>query len=324
MSHPKELMPAFEQARRIHRRHGTSYYFATRLFPEEMRLATFALYAFFRVPDEIVDNPAPGVAGECDSVHRCLENWRTRWAAAYASGDSEDPVLRVNAYIFHRYAIPFEYSMAFLDAMDQDTTQASYCTYSDLCRYMYGSAGVVGLMMAHVIGFSHPETALPCAEKLGYAMQLTNFLRDIDEDYQLRGRIYMPQDEMDAFGITEADFAGRRFTPAFRRFVQFQAARAEQLYTEAQAGIPLLHPEGQPAVQVAHALYRAILTRLAAQDWNVFEGRARTSLPEKVMLAIGALWSVYARTEGSCYWGRHRRTGNRLSARAEGIHCSGR
>lgn len=309
-------MSAFEQARRIHKRHGTSYYFATQLFPKDIRFATYGLYAFFRIPDEIVDNPE--LRTEM-AIRSHLAAWRAQWEAAYAAGDSEDAVLRVNAYLFHRYAIPLEYSLAFLDAMDQDVTKVSYCNYSDLERYMYGSAGAVGLMMAHIIGFREPKHALPCAEKLGYAMQLTNFLRDMDEDYQLRGRVYMPEEELNQFGLTHADIAQRRFSPAFRLFMEFQAERAQRLYAEAEVGIPLLMPEGRPAVRVASVLYHAILTKLAAQDWNVFKGRARTSLLEKAWLAIGTLGRSYVGQDGGCHRQRHRRTGNRLPVGSKGI-----
>lgn len=294
MDHPKELLPCFEQARRIHRRHGKSYYFATQLFPRDIRLATYALYAFFRIPDELVDNPEQDAQEDRSAARRRLAQWRSRWEAAYDSGDSDDPILRVTAYVFHRYRIPCAYSLAFLDAMEQDVTQATYTDYDQLLGYMYGSAGVVGLMMSHVIGFEQPQRALPCAEKLGYAMQLTNFLRDIDEDYLLRHRVYMPLDEMDAFGLSVEDIASRRFSAAFRQFMEFQAQRTERLYAEAEEGIPLLKAQGRLPVQVASVLYHAILTKLAGQDWNVFQGRASTSLPEKIWLAVRAARSDYA------------------------------
>jgi 15-cis-phytoene synthase len=281
--HPESNSPSleadYEAARRLHKKHGTSYYFATRLFPKEMRQATFALYAFFRVPDEMVDNStSPTEAREQ------LGAWCEQWERAYATGEADHPVLRVAAHTFHQYHIPHCYGQAFLDAMRRDLTDTRYNTYADLESYMYGSAAVVGLMMAHVIGFSD-ESALPYAEKLGYAMQLTNFLRDIDEDFQDRGRIYLPLDEMAQFGVTPEQIAERRFDEAFRALMTFQTERADTLFEEANQGIHLLTPSGQRAVRVASALYRAILTKLAQQDNNPFVGRARTSRWEKIALA---------------------------------------
>ena len=282
-SETRELELAFARARAIHKHHGKSYYFAARMFPRELQQATFALYAFFRVPDEIVDNSPLETPSDLQAVKDELNQWGEQWRAAYQSGRSEHPVLHVTAHTFHRYQIPYDYSEAFLAAMIQDTYQARYATYADLEGYMYGSAAVVGLMMSHVIGFQNP--ALEHAEKLGYAMQLTNFLRDVDEDYQLRGRVYLPQDELAQFGVTDEQISARQFDDNFRALAQFQAQRAHRLYDEANQGIALLQPEGRMAVACASVLYRAILGKLAAQDWNVFARRAKTGLGEKMGLA---------------------------------------
>ena len=288
MVHPRELSPAFETARRLHKKHGKSYYFATQLFPRELRLATYAIYGFLRVPDEIVDNSPQESAADLCAVKYKLEKWQADWRTAYQRGDSEDDVLRVSAYVFHRYEIPFAYSEHFLQAMTTDLEKTSYQDYEDLRQYMYGSAAVVGLMMTHVIGFTD-ETALPRAEELGYAMQLTNFLRDINEDYVLRKRVYLPQVELAAFGLSTPDIEARRFSPAFRDFMVWQSERTHALYESASEGIPLLHPQGRLAVRVASNLYRAILGKIEAQEWDVFRGRAKTSLPEKLMLAASAI-----------------------------------
>jgi phytoene synthase len=288
MPHPRELAPAFETARRLHKKHGKSYYFATQLFRRELRLATYAIYGFLRVPDEIVDNSPQETAADLSAIQRKLEKWQCDWRTAYQRGDSEDDVLRVSAYVFHRYKIPFDTSEHFLGAMTMDLEKTSYENYEDLRQYMYGSAAVVGLMMTHIIGFSD-ERALPRAEELGYAMQLTNFLRDMDEDYQLRKRVYLPQDELAAFGLSTPDIEARRFSPAFRDFMIWQSQRANALYESANAGISLLHPQGRLAVRAASELYRAILGRIEAQEWDVFRGRAKTSLPEKLKLAARAV-----------------------------------
>ena len=284
--HPRALNVDFEVARRLHKKHGTSYYFATKLFPRTPRLATHALYAFFRVPDEIVDNSKIENTADLARVKNELSAWREQWESAYRSGESSDAVLRVTAHVFRKYNIPFEYSRAFLDAMTQDLEKTRYATYAELESYMYGSAAVVGLMMSHVIGFA--EGALPRAEKLGYAMQLTNFLRDVDEDFTERGRVYLPQDEMARFGVTDADIEARRFTPNFRNLMEFQANRARELYRESDAGIPLLARYGRFPVRTAGALYGAILDKLAQQNYDPFAGRARTNLREKLALTFRA------------------------------------
>ncbi|HEX8464895.1 MAG TPA: phytoene/squalene synthase family protein [Abditibacterium sp.] len=281
---------ALRQARAILRHHGKSYYYSTCLFPRELQNATCAVYAFVRLPDEIVDNSPTETPEDLRRVKTRLLEFQEEWRRAYQSGQSSEPVLQLAAQTWHDYKIPYEYSEEFLAAMIQDTVQTDYADYADLEGYMYGSAAVIGLMMSHLVGFERPET-LEHAKKLGYAMQLTNFLRDIDEDFQLRGRVYMPADELARFGLSRDDIAARQFSPDFRAFVEFQAARCHRLYEEANQGIPFLKPEGRFAVATASTLYRAILGKLEAQDWNPFAGRAKTSFPEKLVLT-GKAWQL--------------------------------
>lgn len=266
----------------LQKRHGKSYYFATGFFPKELREATYVLYAFFRVPDELVDNPD---TNDPQEIMLSLERWRLQWKEAFDTGVSDHPVLRASVAVFKHYAIPYEYSDAFLTAMIQDTQKARYKTYEELEQYMYGSAAVVGLMMSYVIGFED-KAALGYAKKLGYAMQLTNFLRDIQEDIDKRNRIYMPVSELEQFGLSEEDITEHRYSSAFRDFMQWQCERAHALYEEADTGIALLHPRGQRAVRTASVLYREILNKIAEQEYNIFAGRAHTSTFEKIRLAL--------------------------------------
>ena len=275
-----ELENAYEICRRIHAKHGKSYYFATRFFPKELRLATYALYAFFRLPDEIVDNPTT------NDARGALERFREEWR----SGTSVQPVLLAARDTFDRYAIPYEYSEAFLEAMIQDTWKKRYATYEELEQYMYGSAAVVGLMMSHVIGFQ--DDALDYAKKLGYAMQLTNFLRDIREDLEQRDRIYLPKDELERYGITEESLRAHQMTAAMEAFMKFQIARADRLYEEANGGIRLLNRRGRFAVRAASDLYRAILRKIEQQKYNVFLKRASTSTLEKIQFTILSRFKV--------------------------------
>ena len=283
-----KLQRSYAHARALHKQHGKSYYFATQLLPRDLRQSTYALYAFFRVPDEIVDNSPNDTPAQREQTKERLNLWLDDWRTAYQSGSSNDPVLHVAAHTFARHKIPFELSEDFLRAMIQDLTQTRYDDYAALKDYMWGSASVVGLMMSHVIGF-HDARALDYAPQLGYAMQLTNFLRDIDEDYQQRGRIYFPLDELARFELSEDDIARRHFSPEFRAFMQFQAARAHDLYQDAALGIPMLNRRGRAGVATASSLYRAILDKLRDQDWNPFAGRASTSSLDKIRLTLRTL-----------------------------------
>lgn len=260
-----------------------------------MQRATFAVYAFVRLPDEIVDNSPQSTPEEIAAVKVKIEAWKSDWHEAYEKESSPHPILHIAAKTWHEYEIPYEYSTAFIDAMIQDTHVSRYETYDDLQQYMYGSAAVVGLMMSHVIGFSD-STALKHARQLGYAMQLANFLRDVEEDYFQRGRVYLPQSELREYSVSDQDIAEKNFAPAFKQLMQFQIGRAHQLYREANAGIPYLNSEGRFAVMAASTLYRAILTKLEKQKCNPFAGRAKTSKAEKLMLAAKA-WREVAKMQ---------------------------
>lgn len=282
--------------RKLHKKHGKSYYFATKFFPRNMRQATYVLYGFFRVPDEMVDNPnlslrearSNNVAISSQEVQQTLQNWQKKWQHAYNTGESDEPVLRATAHVFHKYKIPYEYSESFLSAMIQDTEKSRYATYEELKQYMYGSAAVVGLMMSYVIGFSDKK-ALTYAEDLGYAMQLTNFLRDIREDYEDRNRIYIPKEDLERFAISEYGIHEHIVSDNFKALMQFEIKRTREIYERSKAGIELLDKRGQFAVKMAAVLYGAILGKIEEVDYDVFSSRVSTSFGEKLKLIKSAI-----------------------------------
>lgn len=283
-AHPHISPEDIEHCRKIAKRYGTSYYFATRFFPRKLRQATWVLYAWVRLPDEIVDGAGPHA--KAADVRAALIAWREKWHEAERTKHSDEPVLRSAAKLFDAYGIPREYGEAFLDAMLEDTVKRKYRDYEDLRRYMYGSAAVVGLMMAHIIGFTD-KAALGYAEELGYAMQLTNFLRDIKEDYELRRRIYLPQDEMVRFGVLEIDISEGHFDAHMKELLRSQIARARAMFRESiDGGVPLLRPEGRRAVVLARVLYEAILDEIERRGYNVYSGRARVGTLRKLFLAL--------------------------------------
>ena len=237
---------------------------------------------FFRLPDEIVDS---SVALSEKEIAAKLEAWEEEWQAAYQGKDVKEDLLYASSYVFHYYHIPFSYSVSFLAAMKQDLVKTYYQDFNELENYMYGSAGVVGIMLAYIIGFRE-KRALEYAVSLGYAMQLTNFLRDIKEDWQQRHRIYMPQEELKQFGLSAQNIMQENFTPDFFAFISWQIARARSLYREADVGITLLNLRGQLAVKVASRLYEAILGRIEAQKNNIFLKRAKTSFGQKLWILI--------------------------------------
>jgi phytoene synthase len=257
---------AYDHCAAITQEHSRTFYLASGLLPPDKRRAARALYAFCRVSDDLVDR-ADGdlLAG--------LEDWRRRAMAPHPSPD--DAVALAWADTRARYHIPSRYAEQLIDGVARDLLPVRYATFEDLAAYAYSVASTVGLMAMHIIGYAGIE-AIPYAVKLGVALQLTNILRDVGEDWRA-GRFYLPQDELAAFGLTEADVAAGRVDDRWRGLMRFQIARTRRLYDEAMPGIALLNPDGRFAITAAADLYRAILTDIEAHDYDVFARRASLS-----------------------------------------------
>ncbi len=237
------------ESKSIHRRTGRTFYYATRLLPERVRRATYVLYAFFRVADEVVDN-ADGMPPEAQ--RRRLEEIRE---AALGREETDDPVLAAFADVREEYGIPEAEVEVFIEAMLSDIERSRYETYEELEAYMRGSASAVGVMMTYVMLPDDPEPAIERARALGEAFQLTNFVRDVREDVLDRGRIYLPLETLRGNGATERQVEDLEYDEAFAAAVREELARAESLYREGVAGIEYL-PEGcQLPVLTAAVLY---------------------------------------------------------------------
>ena len=275
-----ELDAAYALCRRINAHHGKTYYFSTLFFPPAVRRSVHALYGFVRYPDEIVDNPRPG-----QDPAQGLAEYREATLDALKTGQSDMPVLHAFADMARRHRMPPEYPLAFLDAMAMDLTRARYETFEDLTEYTYGSASVVGLMMCCVVGVSD-EAALRHAHDLGLAMQLTNFWRDIGEDWAQRGRVYLPQEDLRRFGYSEAMLADGVVNDAFVDLMRFEIARARAFYASADAGIPYITPECRLPVRLARVLYARILDKIEQNGYDVFTRRARTTGLEKAAALV--------------------------------------
>lgn len=285
----EKIRRGLAECQAITRRYGTSFYFATQFFPKETREGIYAVYAFARLPDEIVDDP--GNSTKAERIQE-LEAWRQTWLAAMERGTSDDPVMAAIVHAFHKYDIDVETGEAFLKSMFMDEEKKSYANYGELEEYMYGSAGVIGLMVTRIVGFSTPD-AFPYAVKLGYAFQLTNFLRDIREDFDELGRVYMPEDELAKFDLEPVDLRRRVYDQRFVDFMKFQIERNKQVYREAFPGIKLLNWRGRLAVKISYVLYKAILGEIERADYNIYKERVRTGFRQKVRLSVKALAGVY-------------------------------
>ncbi|MHB0876287.1 MAG: phytoene/squalene synthase family protein [Anaerolineae bacterium] len=269
---------AYRACAEVTRLNSRTFYLATSLLPPTKRPAMHALYAFCRLSDDIVDR-----AG--DEQRPSLDAWRREVFSI--SSDTAHPVALAWRDTAARHHIPRRYAEQLVDAVAQDLVVKRYRTFEDLVVYCYGVAATVGLMAMHIIGYSG-EDAIPGAIKLGVALQLTNILRDIGEDWRA-GRLYLPQEELEDFRVSEDEIAGGLLTHRWRSLMDFQIERARRLYAESLPALARLSSDGRFAIAAAAELYRGILGAIEDNCYNVFSHRARVSDWGKVR-QLPAIW----------------------------------
>jgi phytoene synthase len=274
-----------KRAKEITRQYGRGFYRASFLFPKHIREATFILYAFVRLPDEMVDSEKDMVKAKDD-----LTKWTSDWQRVL-DGEKDfdcDELLFAAKEVFDNYKIPYEYSHSFLKAMNQDLTKDRYETYKELEGYMYGSASVIGIMMSYIIGFK--EGALSYAKSLGEAFQLINFIRDLKDDYQSRERIYLPKEDMDQFGVSENYIANGILDDKWVAFMKFEVDRSKELLANGLIGIPMLQGNGRKAIYASYLIYTKLIKQIEKQNYNTFSKRIVVSPLDKTMLLFKAIW----------------------------------
>ncbi len=268
---------SFEHVRLLTSYWSKSFYFSARFLPKEKRWATYALYGFCRFVDNLIDNPRNRPKQQLISEIACF---RRELRLAYRWGESEHPILKPFILVTKTYRIPIEYPLDLLKGVQMDIETIRYDTFDDLYLFCYRVASVVGLMMTHIMGYKN-NNAFEYAEKLGIAMQLTNILRDVKEDKDM-GRIYLPLEELEQFGITEDDVFKENFNDQFRLLIKFQVERADSYYREADKGIPMLTTASQFSIYSASKIYQGILRKIEQREYNPFVGRVYVPFTEKV------------------------------------------
>jgi 15-cis-phytoene synthase len=277
----QQLQAAYGECSRITRDYSKTFFLASGLLPRAKRQAARALYAFCRVTDDIVDSTESAEARRDN-----LAAWRA--LVMTPSTLVNNPVALAWIDAQHRYNIPRGYAEQLIDGVARDLTQTRYETFADLADYSYGVASTVGLMAMHIVGFRSRE-AIPYAVRLGVALQLTNILRDVGEDWQA-GRLYLPLEDLAAFGLCEADIEAGRLDERWQAFINFQIERTHQLYEESWEGIRMLNPDGRFAIGAAADLYRGILEDIRAHNGDVFNRRAHLGMWGKVSRLPGIWW----------------------------------
>jgi phytoene synthase len=288
MANPANLATSREACRQMTRHHAKTFYFASHVLPAQKQSDAYSVYAFCRYVDDQID-----LAPDEMARLRALADLSHLLHAAYLpKGEAESlekslPWLRAFRETIQRRAIPAGYFEDLVKGVEMDRGRVRLCTWEELDRYCYHVASVVGLIMVHVLTEPSPELLKP-ARDLGTAMQLTNILRDIAEDWE-RDRIYLPAEELAKFGLTEEDVAAQRADESFRAMMRFQIARARDFYRRAEPGIAALPADGSRfCARLMSTVYGAILDEIERADYQVYRGRVRVSLTRKLWLALQA------------------------------------
>ena len=279
-----QLRASYERCRALNAAHGKTYYLATLLLPRWKRPYVHALYGFARYADEIVDDLSS--TASIDEKRALLRTFGADFLRDLDRGSSSDPVCMAVVDTVQRWDIAPEHFVAFLHSMEMDLSVTSYATYDDLCEYTYGSAAVIGLQMVPILE-PLDESAYAAAQDLGTAFQLANFIRDVGEDLD-RGRVYLPEADMAACGVTRADLEHRVVTPAIRELLAFEIHRVRELETQSLPGIAALAPSSRPCIEAARILYCGIVDAVEAIDYQVFDQRATVPLRRRLTVAGSA------------------------------------
>ncbi|MEI6728232.1 MAG: phytoene/squalene synthase family protein [bacterium] len=280
------LADGFELAKAVTQDYAKSFYFASRFLPKNKRQDAYNIYAFCRLSDNLADDTD---TWDMDKRLELINAWEREVKNVFKTGKTENLILKVTHQTALKYNIPKKYFFELIEGVKGDLTKLKFNTYDELDNYCYLVAAVPGLMISYILGFTDPK-ALKYASEFGKAMQITNILRDLKEDWQ-RGRIYLPQKDLEKFGYSETDLSQNIVNDHFKNLLKAYIEKAKNMYTFGYQGLQYLTPEGRFCAKLCGLVYSAILDKIEQQDYDVFNKRARTSTLEKLWLVGRALIS---------------------------------
>ena len=278
----KEIEAAYKECARLTRAASSNFYVSFLSLPSELRRAIYATYAFCRLCDDIVDEPAPNQdpSTELDIVQSALNDAAsTRYASA--------PIFTALDHAVDRFGLDKKYFEDVIDGCRMDIGTDRYETFADLSVYCRRVASAVGIICISIFGHTD-RVAIKYANDLGIAFQLTNILRDIREDYA-NGRVYLPQDELRRFDVDEAEFAGGDATHNFRAMMKFQMERARSYYESGERVIPMAI-RGRQCLELMNGFYSKILDKIEQSEAEVLSQRVSLSTSEKLSITLGTGW----------------------------------
>lgn len=272
------IADSYRYCEALARRTGKNFYYSFLTLPRDRYEAMCALYAFMRVTDDLGDSDEPA-----EQRSQALHRWRAEFESACESGVSSDPVLPAVVDMLRRYNVPRNYLTDVVTGVEMDLHPVAIHDFEELNRYCYHVAGAVGLACIHVWGF-HDERAVSAAIDCGTAFQLTNILRDVRED-ALLGRIYLPQVDLERFGVEPADLVARQASPRVLELLEYEARRAQEYYRRAEPLFAYLDPPGRPILETMLKIYGGLLHKIEQQHYDVFSRRVELTKLTKLFLA---------------------------------------
>ena len=293
-SRPNPLISSYEECRLYTRYYAKSFYFSSFLLPKEKRNAAYAVYSFCRYADNIVDKAGKNSLAEAEkNIDSLLENLDEVY-----SGRSVNDGFSAFGNTVRKFDIPKHYFTELVEGVSMDMKTKRYKSFTELEHYCYKVASVVGLIMSEIFRYSN-SAALEYAVHLGKAMQLTNILRDIHDDYTMN-RVYIPQDELSGFGYREEDIGNKVINKNFLSLIKHQIERARRFYEIAEKGIPYLTDDGsRTTVVLMLKIYSGILNKIEEKKYDVYSGRVYVSRAEKIFIMTKYLLNLSERRKFS-------------------------
>ncbi len=280
------VMPGTKIAAYYPKAKRTNFFYSFQFLPKEEREAIFTVYAFCRYADDLVDDPEPVVPASVERKRLRIQQLREAVEACYA-GEFQNAFFRSLAWVVQRFGIPKQYFLTLLDGIERDLLVHRYETFEELREYCYSVASIVGLIVIEIFGYKYEETKA-YAVNLGYALQLTNILRDIKADKE-RGRIYLPLEDLRRFGYSESELLEEIYNDAFIELMRFEVQRARSYYHKARAMLRSDERRRLVAPQVMDQIYYRLLEKIELNDYNVFQKTIRVSTAHKILIAL-RLW----------------------------------
>ena len=281
-----------DYCRSVTRRASTNFMLPFRTLPGRKRRAFEIVYAFMRICDDLSDDKGTGRADR-------FRAWRKQVDAAFDGDTSGHPVLPALMEVVAEFRIPRKPFIATIDGTEQDLHVTRFSTFDDLYPYCYKVASAVGLVSVRIFGVPNDTPATwsrieDLAESCGIAFQLTNILRDVREDLE-RDRVYLPQEDLERFGLTEDDFHAHVLDDRFLAFMRFQVERAESYYAKSAALMDEIESDARPCLATMRGVYHGLLDRIVRQNYDVWSHRARLSLPRKLGVVARAMMTRFSR-----------------------------